>query len=221
MSLFSQIGSDYVGVNFIYSMAELNTEKIDGNGFGGELLYNTFILKEIGFTINLGFGYLPYTLNKQDPFQDPLLSTTTYIDYTEDIKFYNFTLGFTFNYIFLLTEKFIRSSSRFVRRLYPYIGTGIYSTFIYKTIDYKYKDTLTESEENFMKDREENPTKWFPATTTIPLIFGLYYKTGENLLFNTGLKYSILIYDQFTEKYGYNNVFSIYMGMLYKTKSLF
>jgi len=218
---FPQIKSNYIGVNFIYSMADLNSEETGGNGFGGEVLYNIFILKEIAFTLNIGFKYLSYNLNKQDPFEDPLLGTTTYIDYTEDIGFYSIPLGFTFNYVFLLTEKFIRSSSKFMKRLYPYIGTGLYSTFIYKTIEYKYKDTLTESEENFMSGIEENPTKWFPATATIPLIFGLYYKTSNKLLFNTGIKYSILIYDQFTEKYGYNNVFSVYIGMLYKIKSLF
>jgi len=210
---FSQVESDYVGMNFIYSTANLTYENIRKSGYGGEIFYYTLISKEICSTINLGFFYLPYIVNKSDTFKNA--SGIYELHYTTEENFYNFTLGFTLNYIFRLTEKFIRSSNKFLKKLYPYVGTGIYSTFIYKSISYKYETPPPE-----FIDVEKN-SRWLPAVATVPFILGFNHKTSNKLLINTGIKYSILLYDQFTEKYGYNDVFSIYIGILYKVKYLF
>jgi len=212
--LYSQKKDSFLIFKLGYSSAKLVYNDIRDSGIGTDFLYKILLSKEWAFSFDVGFFYLGYDVNASDSFYNPLKGKDFTINYEQDIKFYNFQIGFRLNYVFLLSEKYIRSSNKFLKNLFPYIGTGFYSTFPYKVVKNFYKSELDMAEKNFIE--QKNSSYWLPGIATIPIIFGLEYNINPKIIANTEINYSFLIYDEFTKNNGYNNLLNIYLGILYK-----
>lgn len=211
---FAQSRQDYLGINFKYLItASHNSEDVNESGLGVDLEYTDMISPVISYSISLGFSCLPFSLDRSEIFSYP--GVTNQVNFRSDETFYNFTFGFTMHYVFLLTEKFFRTPSPFLKRLFPYVGSGILSTFSYKSISYHYETTPP----SFI-DPEEN-SRMLPAAATIPFILGFHYQAGKALKLNMGIRYDLLLWNQFSEKYGYNNLLTAYFGIFYKVEELF
>jgi len=206
--IFAAGGADYFGVNLYYSTSKLNYNSMKGTGFGGEGTYNSFIVKEVLFSINSGFFYRPYIVDRNDTFYDGWQYIK--LHYTANEKFYDIKLGFTFNYVFRLTDHFFRSSSKFLKNTLPYIGTGVEYRFIYRSITNRY-DSPPASFINI-----DARSYWFPAVAAIPFVFGIKFEVSNNMMIDMGIKYSLMLYDDVTKSNGFDNIFDIYLGALFK-----
>ncbi len=210
--VWAEDGTDYVGVNLCYSSSKLNYNDMKGTGFGGEVTYNSFVVKEVLFSINGGFFYRPYIVDRNDTVDVGWGPTN--LQYTSDEKFYDIKLGFTFSYVFRLTEHFFRSSSKFLKNTFPYLGAGVSYSFIYHSISNSYDPSLSPSIKAFIDTNDRS--YWFPAIASIPLIFGIKFQVSNNMMLDLGGKYSIMLYDDVTKSNGFNNILDFSLGAMLK-----
>lgn len=212
--IYAQKSDNSFVLKLNYVSAKFNFDDVRDSGFGTDLNYKVKISKRFMFRLAAGFNYLSYEVRQSDEFENPLKGSIVNVNYTKNVKFYNFLVGFNFVYVFPVAEKYGSASNKFLKNIFPYAGIGFYTTFPYKVQKNTYNESqLDLAEKKFIENK--NSSYWLPGIATLPFILGVEYKFNPMISVELGFGYSLLNYDEFTKNNGFNNVFDIYLGFLY------
>lgn len=202
--------NNYIGINGIYNQASLINSGTKGSGYGVDFFYQSFFTESFSYKVVISGLYNSFDVDTTEQIYNSLTSSYENINYQKNEVFYNFIGGFLLNYNFILA-KILNIQTGVISRITPYIGTGLFYSFIYKKISYTYDDNIT----SFIDTQEQN--RWLPASLAIPLNFGIDFLVFSNNVISLECFYLLMTYDATTKNYAYENVLNFKLGYKFFT----
>ncbi len=191
--LQAQIKNNYFGFNLIYNSAQLKNPSSTGNGFGGDMYYQTFFDNHFSCSFLVEFLYNTFSNKFSDTISYPITGT---VNYTRMEKFYNIAPGLLFN------------CDLFQGNFSPYLVAGTIFGFVYKSYEYSYENSGTDLA------GISKPNQWLPTAFIIPVGVGVHLKIGNNSVINLNSTYMLFLWDKTVVDYGYENILNFKVGYM-------
>ncbi len=206
----ANIDDTFIGGSISYNSAIKNFNNLKSYGEGFSIYYRSYFNRTLSYLLYFNFLYNEFEYNETDNFYNPLTGEYEIVNYRKNEKFINHSIGYLLNYTILLNEKIIKSKSKILKNIFPEFSTGLLFNFIYKKINYSYKNIPS----SFITAEEES--RFLPTTISIPLNFSIYYFITKKWWISSGISYNYILYNDVVQKLGYNNILQFHLGCMYK-----